>query len=313
MDMKRQDKDVWSILDPMKDVKTGFYREAPAIDIATIRRAIEKDVIPLGKSKILVMNDPHIPFHREDCLDIIMDHKHEIKAIVFGGDFLDCESISSFPAIERMRLEGEVVAGIDFLRDVRALVGPEVKIIIIRGNHENRMKMYLAKMHDKGMYKFLNPNILNMLRDGFTMYEGNEEKKFDGIKDVHIINSWYVNINDEVIVCHPNNYSRGDVKNVKTAIEYFVTEGAKFSTVIIGHNHHQGVVTNHLGKYGIESGCLCKRMEHTDCRTNVKPQDYGYVLVGFNDDGKVNKNLTKLYRLDAEEYIDDSCNVYIDL
>ena len=53
---------------------------------------------------VMIINDIHAPYERNDVLDIIMKHRNEITTLVIGGDFMDCEAISSFPKINRKTL-----------------------------------------------------------------------------------------------------------------------------------------------------------------------------------------------------------------
>ena len=38
----------------------------------------------------------HLPFERNDILEIVNKHKNEIDTLVIGGDLIDCQSISFF-------------------------------------------------------------------------------------------------------------------------------------------------------------------------------------------------------------------------
>ena len=88
---------------------------------------------------IMIINDIHAPYERADVLDIIMKHKDEITTLVIGGDFMDCESISSFPKINRMTLLDELVYAYKLLEKIRKILDNGQKIILINGNHEERL------------------------------------------------------------------------------------------------------------------------------------------------------------------------------
>lgn len=246
---------------------------------------------------ILIINDIHIPFNRKDVLSIVEQHSKKIQAIIIGGDLIDCKSISSFPSLDDIVIENEIAAAIEFISAVKEIVGDKVKIIIIEGNHEERWRTYIMKMHDKKLYKFINPNILEMLKSGMTFYENGIEKVYKGIKDLIIINDWWVNYKG-IIVCHPKNYYKQPCRNSNVAIEYFIKKGEEFHALVCAHNHHQGMC-NHFGKWSIESGCLCQEFDYTKAKTTAVKQDYGYVLINFSGK-KVNKNKSRLYVLDKE-------------
>jgi hypothetical protein len=274
--------------------------------------AKSNDVIKLSiKNKILIVNDVHFPFNRDDVLDVIEKHKDEIRVLILGGDILDCWEISSFSNIGDYPIEKELVYALDMLHKIKSLLPDYVKIILINGNHEQRWKTFIAKQHVKGFYKFIDPNVLQMLKKGFTLYENGEEKVYKGVNDLLIINNWYVNINNELIVCHPRNFSRTEVRNAKMAIEYFISIGEEFSTLIVAHNHHQSEVSNYLGKYGVESGCMCLPFDYSEARTSSRPQDYGYFLAVFDSEGNIDRNLSRLYKLEGN--LEKSNNSKIDI
>lgn len=264
------------------------------------------------RNKVLLLSDLHIPFHRKELFDIIRKHKDEIKAIVFVGDILDCFEISKFTSINNYPIENELIDAINIFKTIREIVGSEVELILIYGNHDQRWRKYIANMHQKKLYKFINPNILEMLKVGFTLYENGKETKYEGIPDLKIINSWYVNLNNELICCHPNNCSRVEIKNAKMAIEHFISRGEVFSTVAVAHNHHQAQSPNYLGKYAIETGCMCQPFEYSDGFTSTRPQDNGYALIAFDENGKVDKNASKVYVLDNGSQIDEKAHINIE-
>lgn len=244
---------------------------------------------------VLILNDIHIPFNRTDILDVIKKHSKHIQTIIIGGDLIDCKAISSFPSLdEDTTIETEIATTIEFVSAIKKIVGDQVKIIIIEGNHEARWRTYITKMHDKKLYKFINPNILEMLKTGMILYDKGEEKVYKGIDDLIIINDWWVNYKG-IIVCHPKNFYKPPCKNSNAAIEYFIKEGEDFHTLVCGHNHHSGMC-HHFGKLSIESGCLCQEFEYSNGRTTTVRQDYGYVLINFK--GKtVDENKSRVYFL----------------
>jgi hypothetical protein len=264
-----------------------------------IKNEIESSTISCGKG-VLDLADLHIPFQIDGILDIIKKHKHEINAIVFSGDLLDCFEISKFISIESHPIENELINAIDFLHQVRELVGDDIKIILIYGNHCYRWKRYIASMQQKKLYKFLNPNVLEMLKTGFTLYENGETQAYEGIKDLTVLNSWYVNIENELIICHPNNYSKADVRNAKMAIEYFITEGEEFSAVAVSHTHHMNQTFDYLGRRGFEVGCLCKPFDYSNGYTSKRKNINGYALFFFDKNNKIDINKTKLIEIKTE-------------
>lgn len=246
---------------------------------------------------VLVINDLHIPFQRKDILSLIGDCKNNLDAIIFGGDIIDCKSISSFPDLDDITIEFEVEKAIEFMTEVRKIVGKKVKLIVLKGNHELRWEKYISKMHDKKLYKFINPNILEMLRDGMTLYSDGETKHIEGDKDLIIINDWYVNYKG-VIVCHPINFYSQPTKLAITAVQYFLGK-ENFNTLICAHNHHQSTCF-YDDIWVIESGCCCQEMSYVQGKTTTKIQDYGLVYLTFDENEKVDINYSQVYKMFPE-------------
>jgi len=263
------------------------------------------------KNKVLFFGDLHIPFQRDDALDIIDYHKDEIRALVLAGDIIDCFEISVYPQIFHLPITEELVALHKFVKQVRDILPDDCKIIMFPGNHEDRMLRFIARMHQKELMQFLNPRILEMIKDGFSLYKNGDKQYYPPIENIELINSWYININNEIIACHPKNFSRVHGKNAKNAIEHFISRGEIFSTVVVAHTHRQAEVGTYLGKHGIESGCMCKHMDYAEGRTTYAPQDAGYVLVTFNQDNTINKNKSKIYNLDLEHDINENSQVIV--
>lgn len=247
---------------------------------------------------ILILNDIHVPFNRNDIFDIVKKHTKEIQAIIFGGDLIDCKSISSFPSLDDITIEDEIKQAIEFMTKIREIVGDKVKIIVLEGNHEARWRTYISKMHDKKLYKFIDPHVLQMLKDGMVIYQNDKKEVCEGVKDIEIIDDWWINYKG-IIVCHPYNFYKQPCKNSNTAVEYFIKKGEKFKVLVCAHNHHQSMC-HHYGKWSIESGCLCQEFDYTKAKTTSITQDYGYVLIKFK--GKeIDYDKSKIYVLEGEK------------
>lgn len=206
----------------------------------------------------------------------------------------DRAPISSFTDLDDITIEYEIEEGIKFFNLVREIVGDRVRIIVIKGNHETRWERYISKMHDKKLYKFINPNILHMLRDGMTIYSNNGVTRLMGDKDLIVIDDWFINYKG-VIVCHPINYYKQVTKLAASAVDHFISRGGNFHTLVTGHNHHQSMCF-HAGKWAIESGCACQEMTYMDGKTTATNQDYGVVFLKFK--GKtVDVNKSKIIKL----------------
>lgn len=276
------------------------------IDFATIKDDFDKSV--------MIINDVHAPFEREDFLEIISKHANEIDTLVIGGDFMDCETISSFPKINRSSLNEELIYSYNLMKKIRKILNKEQKIVLINGNHEERLKMMISKMHEKDLQKFINPNILEMLVDGFTIYEDNKKIKYDGIEGITYIPHWYVNIDNKIIVSHPKDFSGVDGKMCEKISEHFLNKHEEFEVLIFAHTHKysQMKVSRRQGVFVVENGCLCKNHEYADCgKLGYTPQDYCYTIIKYNNDEEINYNNIRVYHLEETETRQDNYKVFI--
>ena len=272
----------------------------------------QNESVKFDKS-IMFINDIHCPFERDDVLEIITRHAHEITTLVIGGDLMDCESISSFPKINRLTLTEELIYTYEFLKKVRKILNKDQKIIIINGNHEERLHKVISKMAEKELQSFLNPNILEMFVDGFTLYREGKKIKHEGIEGITFIPHWYVLI-DDIVVAHPKDFSRVKGKMLENVAGHFINKGFDFTVIVFGHTHKasQGVVDRYENKYVVENPCLCLPHSYSDCgKLGYSPQTYGYTIIKYNDGEKTNPNNIKTYLL--EEKVDISENYQIKL
>lgn len=268
-----------------------------------IKRANQEKSISKKDKNFMVINDVHLPFEREDTLEVISNHAPEIDYLVIAGDLLDCHSISFFPKIEGWTLEDELVYAHKWLHKVRQILDEGQEIILINGNHEERWMTEIKKMHQKNMQKFINPNLLEMLIDGFTIYdEDGKRKRYPGVDGVRFIPHWFVNIDNKLIIAHPKNFSQVDGKMCEKTTEHFINRGEEFDVVLFGHTHKysQMTVSRRQGKYAVENGCMCKPAGYSDRgKLNFTPQHYCYTLISYDDDKPIDFNDVRVIHLDA--------------
>jgi len=272
--------------------------EKKSIELIKVPSISNSSFMNIQNKKLLIMADWHYPFHREDILDIISRHANEVDVLIVGGDALNVDSLSRFLEINKMSFEEEITSFYNFMVKVRNVFPIDKKIIFIRGNHEYRLYKSIAAMHEKQLSKFINPEVLQMLVDGFTIYEGSKSFKYEPIPNISYIPHWFININNELIVAHPEEFSKVPSKTIVNAIDYFNSRFEQYSTVIIGHLHKFSEV-NKNGKYGIQLGCLCKPQKYADKGSfTYSPQDYNYAIMQFDSNGKIDRNASKVYYLD---------------
>lgn len=262
----------------------------------------QRQVARVNKTtRTLVLNDIHIPFHREEVIiEIVLKHRHEIDTIIFGGDLMDCEGISSFPKEHRLPLVQEMIIAYKFLKRIDRLT-PNVKKVLIWGNHEFR---YVRHLEQRG--NDLNPlhsnNILKEVVNGFVHHDrvNRKKTKYPPLSgNFFVSDKWYIQHGD-MVIAHPKNFSRVPLRTAGMALEHFLAKGWNFKVVFIGHTHKWGSASR-FGKWFGETGCLCLPMPYSDQgNVNYTPQDYGYLLI-TQVDGRTDVNDSKLYKLDLED------------
>jgi hypothetical protein len=108
--------------------------------------------IPSGQ-RVLVVNDTHIGIHKvvlcEAPFRYVIEQNIHIDTIVLNGDIIDCASASSHAEspYEDMTLKEEIDQCKLYLKWIHRLF-PNTKIVYAEGNHEYRIKRYMA-MHAK--------------------------------------------------------------------------------------------------------------------------------------------------------------------
>ncbi|QPW62028.1 metallophosphoesterase [Clostridium botulinum] len=295
-------KKIWKMMNEIEGKNLGeSTRRCRSFDYNLGR---QDTLIELNKKydkNVMIINDLHVPYERKDALEIIQKHSHEIDTLVIAGDLMDCEAISSFPKVQRMSLVQELIYAYNFLKKVRRILNNGQKIVLFNGNHEERLYKEICNMQKKDLQKFLNPNILSMLVDGFTIYEDDKKVTYEGIADITYIPHWYVNLDEKLIVCHPKGFSQIDGRLCESVVAHFLNKQEKFDVAVFGHTHKQSqmIVSRRQGVFAVENGCMCNPMKYADCgKLNYTKQDYCYTIIRYNNDEKVNYNNIKTYYLD---------------
>lgn len=255
----------------------------------------EKVVVKGDKIKCLIMNDIHLPFERDDVLEIIRDNRN-VDYIIIGGDLIDCVSCSSFDTKDRPSVEDELVYAYEFILKVNAIIDPtKTKIIAIEGNHEARYKKTIIKMIEKQMQSLLNPALLAMLSEGFTVYPGGKKKIYSAIPNFEYIDNWHVRLFDNLVVAHPLNFSNVGGKVSEQISEYMLNQdiAEKDDVIVFGHTHKYSMIKNNRrqGMFVVENACLCKEHEYAKCgKLSFTQQNYGYTVLEFNKGSKIDIN-----------------------
>lgn len=273
-----------------------IFKKAKKIEEGINEIEIENK-ISNAKKKVMIINDVHVPYQHEELLNEIKKH-NDIDYLVIGGDLIDCESCSSFQMLERPTLEEELVAAHEFIQEINKIINAE--IICIKGNHEERLEREICKMQNKGLQRLLDSQLLRMLEEGFKFNIGTKRKQYKAIENFKYIDKWYARLFDNLVICHPKDFSNVPAKIAEKSAEYFLNRDVieKDDIIFIGHTHKfsQIVSTRRQDVFVVENGCSCKPMDYSD-RGNL---NYGnqvncYTIVEFEEGCKIDRNDIKTY------------------
>lgn len=277
-----------------------IYKKCKEIDVSEDgikEMKVNKTVKENKKKKVMIINDVHVPYQHDGLLDEIRKHK-DMDYLVIGGDLIDCESCSSFQVLERPTLEQELVQAHEFIQEINKIINAE--IICIKGNHEERLEREICKMQNKGLQRLLDSQLLRMLEEGFKFSIGTKRKQYKAIENFKYIDKWYARLFDNLVICHPKDFSNVPAKIAEKSAEYFLNRGIleRDDVIFIGHTHKfsQIVSTRRQDVFVVENGCSCKAMDYSD-RGNL---NYGnqvncYTIVEFEEGNKIDKNDIKTY------------------
>lgn len=257
-------------------------------------------------NSVMIINDVHLPFERDDVIDVVAQHNDEITHLVIAGDLLDVKSISFFPKLEDWTLEQEMAYAHTWLTELRGVLTNNQPIILINGNHEERWLREIHNLRQKHFQKFMNPNLIEVLIDGFELFHdrfGYEVSYYPPIENMVFIPHWFINMDNRLIIAHPRSFSQVDGKMCENTVAHFMNRGEEFDVVVFGHTHKysQMTVSRRGGKYAVENGCMCKPQEYVDSgRLNFTPQHYCYTIIKWDTGDRIDYNNIRVYHLEED-------------
>jgi predicted phosphodiesterase len=276
------------------------------INNISVPKVEKPQTFSLKNKKIMITADWHFPYHREDLIANIIRHKDEIVALVVGGDAFNNDSLSRFLSIGKKTFEEELIEFYKFVKEIRDILPLNVKMIFIRGNHEWRLYKAIAAMQEKGLQKFINPEVLSMLQDGFVIFDDGKKTEYPAIENLVYIPHWFCNINQELIICHPEENSKINVRTAVSAVQYFLKRQEPFSAVVCAHTHKYGNTIEN-NKWAIQIGSSCRPQRYSDTgKFGYAPQDYNHIIFQFDENGNIDRNESKIYMLDELYPITDN-------
>lgn len=271
-----------------------------------LRDYFEKTEVAAPKSdkiRCLIINDIHLPFERDDILEIIRENKNT-DYIIIGGDLIDCVSCTSFDTLNRPSVEEELVYAYEFITKINNIIDPsKTKIIAIEGNHEARYKKTIIRMIEKQMQSLLNPALLAMISEGFTVYPKGKRTVYKPIENFEYVDNWYVRLFNNLVVAHPLNFSNVGGKVSEQISEYMLNYSVieRDDVIVFGHTHKFSMVKNNRRQsvFVVENACLCQEHEYAKIgKLSFTQQNYGYTVLEFYEGEKIDINNIKFIHLD---------------
>lgn len=240
--------------------------------------------LPKQYKRILVLSDIHIPYHNIQALTVAINYgkEQDIDCIFINGDLIDFYQISRFDNVERRRnVAGELEVTRQFLRILHKEF-PDAPLYLLKGNHDNRLEMYLA-VHA--------PELLDMEENKLSVLLNGHFEKEEYIKE-----DYHIEVFDDTTLCkigklnitHGHLLLKGVFAPVNPARGAFMRAKA---SVLIGHTHkvsyHPETTLNGkvIGCYS--TGCLCELNPTYSPFANNFMHGFAYVEVAENGNYRV--------------------------
>lgn len=250
------------------------------------------------EEKILVLSDFHIPFHNKESLKQAVSAHEDADVLVIVGDYLDCYSVSKFANYQNVPLKEEITqatAVLDFL------VSKFPKVIILSGNHEDRVKKYFESRVGSNVLFLVQYNLLDLLakpydnvhivRDNYTFGKGNGEAEI----------SHFTKIGNDFVVGHFERSSKIPLKAANLAYDWIASWGDWFNLngvrlYLQGHTHRLSKYPLGNGKVVIgETGCLCRIQDYAiEPKAGYSAHLNGYWVV-YQKNGITDINRSNFY------------------
>lgn len=257
-----------------------------------------------GPTKILVLTDMHIPFENEDALEEAINNNLDADMVVLGGDTLEVYSVSKWPKRKQLLLRHEYKKAFEFVKKLSELFP---KVILIKGNHEERLDKYFSSNIDQNVSFLVEKDVLTRIVNGYCFDDEDNFCKVHTFNNVIYADgqtSWYTQIG-KCIIAHPTGATGEGGKCVISAAKYFEARGIDFQCLVAGHTH-QLLKCIRNNKLLIESGCLCAPMEYEgNSKVNYRPQVLAYTTIYMDKDGNVDFNKTDVKYLGISTVIED--------
>ncbi len=253
--------------------------------------------------KILFISDLHVPFHRAEYIERIVDEHSDAYLCVLGGDTYDGYGISRYRKKSHIPLLSEHVPACQVV-DELANIYPW--LMLIGGNHDARWQNQVISSMSQDIVPFLrHKSLLGAIVAG-DRYDPEEEEWYNIGKMKNVLlpldrtgePMFYYQVGG-TIFAHPEKGSKILGKPVQDAYLYFLKKGLKFDSIVMGHTH-QAVEIKRPNILLVESGCMCHDLEYAenDSHLMYESQSVAYTIIYQDKFGKTDYERSKLCYLD---------------
>lgn len=271
----------------MKNISFEEALSYDGIKLSDYETKKEKEAKINKKKRVMIINDVHIPFQLDNLIERIKEvYSEQVDDIILGGDIIDCEGLSSFGKKYKVSLSKELQTAEEFLNKMRKEFKPS-NMFYIGGNHDkDRYERVVENLKEKDLYCLLPDSLI--------------EEVCERVEGLTPVDHWFGKFYDNLIVCHPKNFSNVPGRVAEQCAEYFTNRGVadRGDIIILGHTHKfsQMIATRRNNLMVVENGCLCKPMDYADKgKLNYGDQVNCFTVVEFEEGKKINNNDIKTY------------------
>jgi len=186
-----------------------------------------------GEVKILSMSDWHIPFHRAELVEEILEEHGDADAVVVNGDFLDMYGVSSYTKHKHIPLMDEYKIGLEMVARLSSMFP---KVFLTRGNHENRLSRIMRSQLPLETKGFFATNVTAMLANGILIDKNGlagESLDFPNVyHDPHL--PWGCLIG-KTLFAHPHPFRKGPGRTVEYVHKQLEGGHLDYDAIVLGH------------------------------------------------------------------------------
>lgn len=255
-----------------------------------------------GYHRGCIISDLHAPFHNETAfLSFIKDakkHKHT-DICVLAGDGVDFHNFSKYMKYGQYFTVREEHKA--FMNILAILSETFTKVVVMPGNHDDRArKMYAKELHPELYQNILDHHGPDAFDFSLLMCKNFTNVEVPKFPQYEWADFRFVYQLNDIIIGHPEMYSKIPNKSVGTFIEFLYKKALMYGVIkpfryaVMGHTHMSGKTWNDYGVIGIENGCLCMTPDYDgnpQCAGAFRPATLGYTRFATDlETGMTNPN-----------------------